>query len=605
MNLTVNDLKLVTARVDMIDTLLDSKRYADKVLKDANVVNVITREIYKADIAIKGQYILMVGDCFKLIGENTEVYDLEGKFVTPGFIDSHIHFESAMLTMAEFTRLSLPTGTTCLISDTHEIVNVLGLSGIKAMVEEASIMPNHVYCRIPALTIASPVLETAGYDVTSKDISEMLSYPTVSGIGDTQGVSAIKFVYEHNYDVIKDTVASTVYARANGHGVDGNAPELFGKYLAAHIIATGTDISCHETTTKEEAMEKLRNGVYMLMREGSTQRNMPKCIRAITEEGFDSRRAILATDDMFAEDIAAKGHMNDIIRRTIKEGVDPVEAIQMATINAATWLGLSEIGIIAPGKLADLAVISGELKDMNVTKVFLKGDLVAENNKLIIDLPAYTYPDTVKHSILRDKITANDLKVAVKGSEATVRCVGLILDQNLTNAIEIKLSAEDGYVKPCVDKDILPIAVVGRHGQSCIGRSFVKGFDLKYGAIAESVSHYTHNIIVTGTNYEDMAAAVNRVIELQGGLAAVKDGKVIGDMPLRIAGLMTDELSAGELTERMKYLHDLVKKELECKAHAPYMHLAFLSLTTSPKWKITDKGLVDVENYCIIPTIVE
>ncbi len=473
------------------------------------------------------------------------------------------------------------------------------------MAEEASVMPNHVYCRVPALTPDSPGLETAGYDITSRDIPEMLSYPTVSGIGETQGVSAIKFVYEHNYDVIKDTVASTVYARANGYGVDGNAPELFGKYLAAHIIATGTDISCHETTTKEEAMEKLRNGVYMLMREGSTQRNMPECIRAITEEGFDSRRAILATDDMLAEDIATKGHMNDIIRRTIKEGVDPVEAIQMATINAATWLGLSELGVIAPGKLADLAVIDGELKDMNVTKVFLKGELVAKDNELLISLPAYTYPDTVKHSVLRDKITAEDLKVAAKGEETSVRCVGLILDQNLTNAVEVKLSVENGYIKPCVEKDILPIAVVGRHGQNCIGRSFVKGFDLKHGAMAESVSHDTHNIIVTGTNYEDMAVAVNHVIEMQGGVAVVKEGKVIGELPLRIAGLMTDELSANELTEKMKHLHELAKTELECKAHAPFMHLAFLSLTTSPKWKITDKGLVDAENYCVIPTVIQ
>lgn len=600
MELTVEDLKLVSDRLELVDTLYDKNRFADKVLKNANVINVVTKEIYKADIAIKGQYILMVGDCSELIGDNTNVIDLNGKFVAPGFIDSHMHFESAMLTITEFTRLSLPTGTTCLISDPHEIGNVLGLIGMRAMAEEAALMPHHVYCRVPALTPDSPGLETAGYNVTSKDIPEMLMYPTVSGIGETQGVSAMKFVYKHNYDVIKDTIASTVYARSNGYGVDGNAPELFGKDLAAHIIVTGTDISCHETVSKKEAVEKLRNGVYMLMREGSTQKNMPECIKAITEEGFDSRRAILATDDMLAEDIAEKGHMNDIIRRTIAEGVDPVEAIQMATINASTWLGLTEIGIIAPGKLADLVVIEGELEDMNVTKVFLKGQLVAEDGKLLIDLPAYTYTDTVKKSVKRDKISANDLKVAAKGNEATVRCIGLILDQNLTNALEIKLNTESGYVVPCVEKDILPMAVVGRHGQPDIGKTFVKGFELKEGAIAESVSHDTHNIIVTGTNYEDMAVAVNHIIDMQGGVVVVKNGKVIGDLPLRISGLMTDELSADELTERMKHLHELVKVELNCKAHAPFMHLAFLSLTTSPKWKITDKGLVDAENYCIL-----
>lgn len=595
---------LVADRYGLVDTLLDENKKADKVLINGNLVNVITKEIYQADIAISGEYILMVGDCKDLIGDDTKVFDLAGKYIAPGFIDSHMHFESAMLTITEFTRLSLPTGTTCLVSDPHEIGNVLGLAGIKAMAEEAALMPQHVYCRVPALTPDSPGLETAGYDITSTDIPEMLGYPTVTGIGETQGISSIKHVYKHNPEVIMDTIKSTVYARLNGYGVDGNAPELFGKYLAAHIIAAGTDISCHESTTKEETVEKLRNGVYVLMREGSTQRNMPECIRAFTEEGFDSRRAILATDDMLAEDILVKGHMNDIIRRTIREGVDPIEAIQMATINASAWLGLNEIGIIAPGKLADMAVIDGDIRDMNVTQVFLKGELVAEENKLLIHLDKYTYPEGVKKSVKRSSITTADLMVKSEGDEVNVRCIGLIPDQNLTNAVEVKLTCENGYVKHCVEKDILPIAVVGRHGQDCIGRGFVRGFQLKSGAIAESVSHDTHNIIVTGASYEDMAAAVNHVIKMQGGVAVVNSGEVIGELPLKIAGLMTDELSANELTLKMKELHELAATNLDCKVHAPFMHLAFLSLSTSAKWKITDKGLVDAEKYCVIPTVI-
>jgi adenine deaminase len=601
--LSAKDLKLVSDRQRCIDVLMDSHEYAEKVLKNGRVVNVISREIYEADIAIEGDYILMVGDCSSLIGNRTEVIDLEGKYVTPGFIDAHMHFESAMLTITEFSRLSLPTGTTCLISDPHEIGNVLGPAGVKAMAEEAATMPHHVFCRVPALTPDSPGLETAGYNITSKDIPEMLEYPTVSGIGETQGVSAIKFVYEHNYAVVRDTIASTVYARNIGKGVDGNAPELFGKELAAHIICTGTDISCHETTTKVEAVEKLRNGVYMLMREGSTQRNMPECIRAITEEHLDSRRAILATDDMLAEDITNKGHMNDIIRRTIKEGVDPVEAIQMATINPATWLGLSEIGILAPGKLADIAIISGELADMNVTEVYLRGKLVGKDRKLLINLPAYTYPAGVKNSIKRSYINPRDLMLSAHGDKATVRCVGLILDQNLTNAVEAEMNVVDGYVVPSLESDLLPIAVVGRHGQKDIGRTFVKGFGIEKGAFAESVSHDTHNIIVTGTNYEDMALAVNRVIDMQGGVAVAKDGVILEDLPLRVGGLISDELLADELTDRMIKLHKIAAEELKCKAHAPYMHLAFLSLTTSPKWKITDKGVVDANNYRVIDAI--
>ena len=431
----------------------------------------------------------------------------------------------------------------------------------------------------------------------------MLEYPSVSGIGETQGISAMRFVYEHNYDVIRDTISSTAYARGIGKGVDGNAPELFGRDLAAHIICAGTEISCHETTTKAECVEKLRYGVYVLMREGSTQRNMPECIRAVTEEKLDSRRLLLATDDMLAEDIAKTGHMNDIIRRTIRQGVDPIEAIQMATINSATWLGLKDIGVLAPGKLADIAVIDGPLEDMNVSMVFLGGRKVAEAGKLLIDLPPYTYPDTVKRSVHRAPVRPEELMVPAQGSQAAVRCIGLILDQNLTDAVEADMPVEGGYVQPLPEEDLQPIAVIGRHGQSDIGRSFVKGFKMKYGAFAETVSHDTHNIIVTGTNYADMAAAVNRVIAMQGGVAVVKDGQILGELRLPIAGLMTDEQSAPELTSRMSELHRIVKEELQCQAHAPFMHLAFLSLTTSPKWKITDKGLVDANNYCIIPTV--
>jgi len=600
--LDTKNLKLAADRLNLVDVLMDKNRYADLVLKNGQVVNVITREIYKADIAVTGEYILMIGDCSDLIGKKTKVVDVEGQYITPGFIDAHMHFESAMLTATEFSRLSLPTGTTCLIADPHEIGNVLGSAGVRAMADETALLPHHVFLRVPALTPDSPGLETAGEELTSKNIPEMLTYPTVSGIGEIQGVSAMRFVYEHNYNVVKDTIASSVYARSIGKEVDGNAAELFGKDLAAHIICGGTDISCHETTTKAEAVEKLRYGVYMLMREGSTQRNMPECIRAITEEKLDSRRAILATDDMLAEDIVSKGHMNDIVRRTIKKGVDPVEAIQMATINPAAWLDLKEIGVLAPGKYADIVVISGKLEDMNVSKVFLKGAQVAENGKLLIDLQAYTYPGTVKNSVKRSHIKPDDLKTSSMLDKVKANCIELILDQNLSGSIEAELPVVDGYVKSTVE-DLLPIAVVGRHGQKDIGRTFVKGFKLKEGAFAESVSHDTHNIIVVGANYEDMAAAVNRVIDMQGGVAVVKNGKLIGDLPLRIAGLMTDELSGDELTNKMLELHKIVKEDLKCEAHAPFMHLAFLSLSTSPKWKITDKGVIDANNYCIIPSV--
>lgn len=600
--LGTKELKLVADRLGCVDSLMSDRVFADKVLKGGKVVNVITREIYEADVAISGEYILMVGDCSNLIGESTDVIDVSGKHITPGFIDSHMHFESAMLTATEFTRLSLPTGTTCLVSDPHEVGNVFGKTAIKAMAEECATLPHHVYLRVPALTPDCPGLETAGRNLDSRDIPEMLEYPKVTGIGEIQGVTGMRFVYDNKYDVVRDTIAATVYAGAKGLKVDGNAAEIFGEELASHIICGGTDISCHETTSKEECVEKLRYGVHVLMREGSTQSNMPECIRAITEEGMDSRRALLATDDMLAEDIIKKGHMNDIIRRTIKEGVEPAEAIQMATINASTWNGLSEIGILAPGKYADINVISGELSDMNVTSVYLKGDHVAEDGELLIDLKPYTYPDDVKTTVLREAITADDLKIRSDESEVMANCVGLIVLQNLSEKYRVKLPVENGFVQSN-EEDLLPVAVVGRHGQSDIGKSFIKGFNIKEGAFAETVSHDTHNLIVIGTNYEDMAAAVNRVIEMQGGVAVAKGGKVIADMPLRICGLMTDELTGPELVDKTIELHEIVKTELGCDVPAPFMHLAFLSLATSPKWKITDKGVVDVENYRILPSV--
>ena len=606
MNLSIKELKIIADRQYMVDILMDKNKCAEKILRNANFVNVVTKEIYKADIAIAGEYILMIGDCSKLIGKETQIIDLGGKYVIPGLIDAHMHFESAMLTITEFTRLSLPTGTTCLITDPHEIGNVLGPAGIKAMAKEAVRMPHHVYFRVPILTPDSPGLETGGHDITSKDLPEMLGYPVVSGIGEIQGVSAIKSVYGHNYNVIRDTIVSTVYAKAKGYGVDGNAPELFREELAAHIIAGGTDISCHETTTKEEAIEKLRYGIYMLMREGSTQRNMPECIKAIKEENLDSRRAILATDDMLAEDIASKGHMNDIIKRTIKEGINPIEAIQMATINPAIWLGLSDIGVLTPGKLADLVVIDGKLGDMKPSMVFLRGQLVAQNEKLLINLPPYTYSQEVKFSVKRKNISPDDLKIKASKNYVTVRCIGLIVNQNLTHAVEVKMNVKDGFIKPNLKEDLLPIAVVGRYDRNNknIGKTFVKGFGMKRGAIAESVSHDTHNIIVMGTNYNDMALAVNRIIEIQGGIVVVVDGKVREELSLPVAGLITDELNSKELIDKMENLHSIAEKELGCKVHAPFMHLAFLSLTTSPKWKITDKGIVDANNYCIVPTII-
>lgn len=588
----------------LIDVLLHPHQYADIVLRGGYFINVITREIYEADVAIKGQYILMVGDAKDLIGPKTTVEDVRGKFISPGFIDSHMHFESAMLTCTEFSKLSIPTGTTTLIGDPHEIGNVLGVHGMKAMIEEAKTLPNRILFTVPCAVPDAPGLETSGYDVSAKDMKDLLNDPYVQGIGEIQSFSNIQPVYQHAPELIDDLVAAVSYANSIGKTVEGNAPGLFGKELAAHIISGGTHVSCHETTTKEEMVEKLRYGVSVFMREGSSQRNMAECIRAITEDGLDSRRAILVSDDMVPADLLKYGHMNDIVRRTIAEGIDPVEAIQMATINPATHFGFKDVGVIAPGKRADIAVIS-DLMNMTIDQVYLGGKKAAEKGELTIDIVPYIYPESVKKSIKRKAVTKDELTINASGTRAKVRAIEAIPFQNLTGEGEYTLNVKDGIVQPCLKQDVLPLLVVERHGRTGrVGKTFLHGFDLKSGAIAESVAHDTHNIIVTGTNYEDMVTAVNRVIAMGGGIAMIKDSKVVGDLPLRIGGLMTDELTGKEMSDKVDELSKLAKDELGCGMEVPFMHLSFWSLVTSPKWKITDMGLIDVDKFEVIPTII-
>jgi adenine deaminase len=601
----VHALKQAMEWRGLIDVLLSGRVFADVVLRGGQVVNTLTREVYPADVAIKKPYILLAGEADALTGPDTVVVDVRGRYISPGFIDSHMHFESSMLTITEFSRLSIPSGTTTLIADPHEIGNALGLAGMKAMADEAGAVPNHVRLVVPSLVPDCPKLETAGADVDSRAMPDILNYPNIAGIGELQGFSIARHVYDNTPEIVTDLLASTAYAKSLGRIVDGNAPELFGAELAAHIIATGGRCSCHETTTKAECMEKLRSGVFVFMREGSTQKNMAECIRAVTEEGMDSRRCILATDDMVAGDLLRLGHMNEIIRRTIREGVDPVEAIQMATINPATYFRLDDRGVIAPGAVADLAVIS-DLAAMWVEAVFLGGELAARNGKLLLSLPPYTYPDSLKHSIRRGPVGEADLGLRAGASGVTARCIEAIPDQNLTGGREVPLRTANGVVAADPGNDILHMVCVERYGRNGnIGKCFVSGLGLKQGAIAESVAHDTHNIMAAGTNLRDLAAAVNRVIELGGGIAAVRDGRVLDDLPLRVGGLITDELSGEEVGAKIQSLETLVREQLGGTLHAPFMHLSFLALSTSPKWKLTDRGIVDVEAFAVLPGLVE
>jgi adenine deaminase len=332
---------------------------------------------------------------------------------------------------------------------------------------------------------------------------------------------------------------------------------------------------------------------------------MGECIRAVTEEGLDSRRLILATDDMLSEDLVKLGHMNEIVKRTIAQGVDPVQAIQMVTINPAEYFGLKNVGVLTPGKLADIAIMD-DLVQMSVAAVFIEGKLAANGGELLVEIPKYIYPETTKNSVKCGFITAEQLEIHSDKNSVTGRCIGLIPDQNLSEAIEEELRVNRGIVECDVHKDIAYILCVERYGRNGnIGKAFVKGFGLTDGAFAESVAHDTHNIVAAGTNLKDITIAINRVIELKGGIAIAKNGRILDELALPVGGLITDQLDGVELNNRMEELHKTTKDQLGCKVHAPFMHLSFLALSTSPKWKITDKGLVDVNNYKVISPIVD
>lgn len=587
----------------MIDILMGNQGFADVILEGGFLINVLTREIYQADVAIKNEYILLVGDCNDVKGEKTKVIDVRGNYISPGFIDAHMHFESSMLTCTEFSRLSLLGGTTTLFADPHEIANVSGVEGIKAMLNEASHLPNRILFTVPALVPDVPGLETPGQEIDSRNIKELLEEENVTGLGEMQGFSNTRSVYEYAEEIIDDLLVSSAMAQRYHKTIEGNAPGLFGKDLAAHILVCGGETSCHETTTKEECLEKVRNGVTVFMREGSTQKNMAECVRSIKEDGIDSGKLVLATDDMSARDLLESGHMNHVIAKTIAQGIDPVEAIQMATINPARHYNRKDIGVIAPGKAADICILS-DLNQMKVETVLVKGKVVVENRKMCIDLPHYYYPESVKHSMKCSKIKKEVFQIHTENCSELVRGIQVIEDQNLTECIREQVDAKDGILQPDTGKDFLPFAVIERHGISQrVGKTFVRGFGLKQGAIAQSIGHDTHNLLVVGTNFEDMEMAANRVCAMEGGITLIKEKKVVGDLPLRVAGLMSDEMTAEELAKSLAMISTAAKQEMGCEIHDVFMHLSFLTLVTSPKWKLTDYGLVNVEKGTVIETV--
>lgn len=547
---------------------------ADLVIKNAKVVNVLSEEIHEADVAIADGVIAGIGKDYH--GEKE--IDIKGAYLSPSFIDGHVHIESSMLLPREFAKAVVPAGTTTLIIDPHEISNVLGLQGISFMREAIQGLPMDVYMMLPSCVPATP-FETSGFDLNSYDLSLLIDKPWVLGIAEMMNFPGVL-----NLD--SNVMAKLKLAETKGKRIDGHAPCLSDKDLCAYIAAGVA--SDHECTTPDEAIEKLRKGMYLMIREGSAAKDLRALLPVLKEK--NTRKCIFVTDDRHPEDLLE--HINSMVRIAVEAGVPAIKAIQMASLNTAEYFKIPNLGAIAPGYKADFVVLP-DLKSFKPDLVFKKGKLVAENGKLIADITKNEIP-AVRGSVNVKWIKYEDFKIESKSD--TVRAIEVIPHQLITRSVESKIKVVDGYAESNLETDTLKICVIERHrAGGNIGKGFVKGFNLKAGAMASTVAHDSHNMIVIGTNDKDMYTAAVELIKSQGGKIVVNNGDILAHLPLPIAGLISDEDFDTVIKKSMQL--NSAAKSIGCEIDDPFMAMGFLSLPVIPELKITDKGVFDTTKF--------
>jgi adenine deaminase len=554
---------------------------AQLLLKNARVVNVATCEIIETSVAVFNGHIAGLGDY-----KAEHVIDLKGALLAPSFLDGHIHLESSLLSPDQFARAVVPHGTGGVVWDPHEFANVLGTTAFDYALRATENVPLEVWVMLPSCVPATH-METSGADLDADALAPYLDHERVIGIAEVMNFPGV--IYGDK------SVLAKVHL-GEGHPVDGHAPGLSGTALQAYLASgIATD---HECTGVDEAREKLRGGMAILIREGSTAKNLEALLPLVTPE--TARRFAFVSDDRHADDLIDEGHLDATLRKAVALGLDPLLALQLASYNTAEIFGRKDVGLIAPGRLANFVQLE-DMKKFKATRVWHRGQLIAQEGQMLIDLSSPDISDVTGTVHLHDLTLEN---FAVQAPDSPVRIIDLIPAQIVTNASSARLPSVNGMLQPDTSRDIAKLVVVERHQNTGnIGKGFVRGFGLQSGALASSVAHDSHNIVCVGTNDNDMLLAVQTLKELGGGLCVVNDGNVLAHLALPIAGLVSNQPAnnvAGELSHVAK-----AATSLGVKIEAPFMALSFLALPVIPHLKLTDKGLVDVDKFSIVSLGVE
>ena len=568
------------------------REQADRVFRNCKLVNVQTREVlYGWQVAIaEGRFAYVGADASHCIGEDTEIFDVNGRYLIPGLCDGHMHIESGMLTPAEFAAAVIPHGTTTMFTDPHEIANVLGLEGVRMMHDEALMQPVNIFTQMPSCAPSAPGLETTGFEISAEDVAEAMGWPGIIGLGEMMNFPG---VINGDTQMLAE-MAETMNAgkTVGGHYASPDRGPAFSAYVA------GGAADDHEGTTEEDALARVRNGMRSMMRLGSAWYDVETQITAITERGIDPRNFILCTDDCMAETLVNDGHMNRVVRHAIDCGCDPLIALQMATINTATHFGLErELGSIAPGRRADM-IITSDLKTLPIEHVIARGKTVAKDCKITVDCPHYDWPDSARQTVhLGKPLEEKDFDIlATKGKNTVMtRVIGVVENQAPTKALNFELPVIEGCVK--ASGDVCQIALVERHrATGHVSNGFVSGFGYTGNmAIASTVAHDSHHMIVVGTSHADMALAANRLGEVGGGVTVFKDGQELALVELPIGGLMSDQPAAEVAARAAKMIESMVA--CGCNLNNAYMQHSLLALVVIPELRINDLGQVDVTKF--------